>query len=65
MIRRISEIAYLIIFFVASTDYLFGENDETRKTILLIFSFISLFMFLFRRFYRKKFEKRKKWTSIY
>ena len=53
MIRRISEIAYLIIFFVASTDYLFGENDETRKTILLIFSFISLFMFLFRRFYRK------------
>tara|TARA_B100000963_G_scaffold86776_1_gene74423 strand:+ start:240 stop:422 length:183 start_codon:yes stop_codon:yes gene_type:complete len=60
MIRRISEIAYLIIFFVASTDYLFGENDENRKTILLIFSFISLFMFLFRRFYRKKFEKRKK-----
>tara|TARA_B100001093_G_scaffold142466_1_gene134950 strand:+ start:3603 stop:3785 length:183 start_codon:yes stop_codon:yes gene_type:complete len=60
MIRRISEIAYLIIFFVASTDYLFGENDETSKTILLIFSFISLSMFLFRRFYRKKFEKRKK-----
>ena len=59
-IRRISEIFYLIIFFIASIDYFFGENDDGKKKILLMFSLVSLFMFLFRRFYRKKFNKRGK-----
>ncbi|MFL2639688.1 MAG: hypothetical protein ACJ0OB_05650 [Flavobacteriaceae bacterium] len=59
-IRRISEIFYLIIFFIASIDYFFGENDDGKKKILLMFSLVSLFMFLFRRFYRKKFDNRNK-----
>ena len=60
-IRKISEIVYLLIFIIASTDYCFGSNDEpNRKNILLIFALVSLFMFFFRRFYRKKFEKRNK-----
>jgi len=60
-IRKISEIVYLLIFIIASIDYFFGSNDQTnRKNILLIFALVSLFMFFFRRSYRKKFEKRNK-----
>lgn len=60
-IRKISEIVYLLIFIIASIDYFFGPNDQSnRKNILLIFALVSLFMFFFRRFYRKKFEKRNK-----
>jgi len=59
-IRRISEIIYFIIFLIATTDYLFGDNDDGKKKILLMFSLVSLFMFLFRRFYRKKFDNRNK-----
>ncbi len=60
-IRKISEIFYLLIFIIASIDYFFGSNDQSnRKNILLIFALVSLFMFFFRRFYRKKFEKRNK-----
>ena len=59
-IRKISEIVYLLIFFIASIDYFFGLNDQyNRKNILLIFALVSLFMFFFRRYYRKKFEKKE------
>ena len=57
--RKISEIAYLLIFFIASFDYFLGPNDESnRKNTLLIFALVSLFMFFFRRYFRKKFQKR-------
>ena len=57
--RKISEIAYLLIFFIASFDYFLSPNDESnRKSILLIFVLVSLFMFFFRRYFRKKFQKR-------
>ena len=60
-IRKISEIVYLAIFFIATTDYLFGANDNSnRKSILLFFAIISLFMFFFRRYFRKKFKNRNK-----
>ena len=60
-IRKISEIIYLIIFFIASIDYLFGTNNEpNRKSVLLFFALISLFMFFFRRYFRKKFQNRNK-----
>jgi len=60
-IRKISEIVYLVIFFIASTDYLFGAHDDSsRKNILLLFAILSLFMFFFRRYYRKKFQNRNK-----
>ena len=60
-IRKISEIAYLAIFIIASYEYLFGTNiDQDRKNILLVFAVVSVFMFFFRRHFRKKFESRKK-----
>mgnify|MGYP001472294609 FL=1 len=60
-IRKISEIAYLVIFIIASYEYLFGTNiDQDRKNILLVFAVVSVFMFFFRRYFRKKFESRKK-----
>jgi len=60
-IRKISEIAYLVIFIIASYEYLFGTNiDLDRKNILLVFAVVSVFMFFFRRYFRKKFESRKK-----
>ncbi|MAU63297.1 MAG: hypothetical protein CMC38_02965 [Flavobacteriaceae bacterium] len=60
-IRKISEIVYLLIFIIASLDYFLGSNDQSnRKSILLIFALVSLFMFFFRRHYRKKFEKMNK-----
>tara|TARA_B100001057_G_scaffold155067_1_gene155251 strand:- start:7671 stop:7862 length:192 start_codon:yes stop_codon:yes gene_type:complete len=59
-IRKISEKAYIVIFFIASYEYFFGDSDDIqRKNILLIFAIVSLFMFFFRRYFRKKFEKRK------
>ena len=60
-IRKISEIAYLVIFIIASYEYLFGTNiDQDKKNILLVFAVVSVFMFFFRRYFRKKFESRKK-----
>ena len=60
-IRKISEIAYFAIFIIASYEYLFGTNiDLDRKNILLVFAVVSVFMFFFRRYFRKKFESRKK-----
>ncbi len=60
-IRKISEITYLVIFIIASYEYLFGTNiDQDRKNILLVFAVVSVFMFFFRRYFRKKFESRKK-----
>ena len=60
-IRKISEVAYLVIFIIASYEYLFGTNiDQDRKNILLVFAVVSVFMFFFRRYFRKKFESRKK-----
>ena len=60
-IRKISEVAYLVIFIIASYEYLFGTNiDQDRKNILLVFAVVSVFMFFFRRYFIKKFESRKK-----
>ena len=58
-IRKISEKVYLVIFFISSYEYFFGSDEDIqRKNILLIFAIVSLFMFFFRRYFRKKFEKR-------
>tara|TARA_Y100000816_G_C25777865_1_gene408072 strand:- start:133 stop:324 length:192 start_codon:yes stop_codon:yes gene_type:complete len=59
-IRKIFEKVYLLIFFIASLEYFFGDDqDPERKNILLIFALVSLFMFFFRRYFRKKFENRQ------
>jgi len=59
-IRKISEFIYLIISIIATFDYIFGNNIDERKNILLIFAIISLGMFFFRRYYRIKFQNRSK-----
>tara|TARA_B110000503_G_scaffold24010_1_gene37771 strand:- start:40426 stop:40611 length:186 start_codon:yes stop_codon:yes gene_type:complete len=59
-IRKISEYIYLIISIIATLDYLFGNNIDQRKNILLLFAIISWGMFFFRRYYRKKFQNRIK-----
>ncbi|KRO88093.1 MAG: hypothetical protein O3C01_07060 [Bacteroidetes bacterium] len=59
-IRKISEYIYLIISIIATLDYLFGNNIDQRKNILLLFAIISLGMFFFRRYYRKKIQNRIK-----
>jgi|TARA_B100000780_G_scaffold212755_1_gene152398 hypothetical protein len=59
-IRKISEFIYLIISVIATLDYIFGNNIDERKNILLLFAVISLGMFFFRRYYRKKFQNRTK-----
>ena len=59
-IRKIFEKVYLLIFLIASFEYFFGDDqDPERKNILLIFALVSLFMFFFRRYFRKKFENRQ------
>lgn len=59
-IRKISEFIYLIISIIATFDYIFGNNSDERKNILLFFAIISLGMFFFRRYYRIKFQNRSK-----
>ena len=59
-IKKISEFMYLIISIIATFDYIFGNNIDKRKNILLIFAIISLGMFFFRRYYRIKFQNRSK-----
>ena len=59
-IRKISEFIYLIISIIATFDYLFGNNPNERKNILLFFAIISLGMFFFRSYYRIKFQNRTK-----
>ena len=59
-IKKIFEFIYLIISIIATFDYIFGNNIDERKNILLIFAFISLGMFFFRRYYRIKFQNRSK-----
>ena len=59
-IKKISEFIYLIISIIATIDYIFGNNIDERKNILLFFAIISLGMFFFRRYYRIKFQNRSK-----
>ena len=59
-IKKISEFIYLIISIISTFDYIFGNNIDERKNILLFFAIISLGMFFFRRYYRIKFQNRSK-----
>jgi positive regulator of sigma E activity len=55
------EIAYLIIaiFFVVETFLTWNTNRE-KAYLYLIFSFLAVFMYFFRKKYRKKFENQDK-----
>jgi hypothetical protein len=58
---RIFEIAYLVVFVLAIIEA-FREwtINPQRAWLFLGFAAISLFMFFFRRRYRKKFEARQR-----
>ena len=57
--HKISEIAYLIIFLVVFFDIIFLKKTIDGNIPLLILGVLSFLMFVFRRYYRKKFNNRK------
>ena len=57
--HKISEIAYLTISLVVFFDIIFLKKTIEGNFPLLILGFLSFLMFLFRRYYRKKFNSRK------
>jgi len=54
------EIAYLVIaiVFIVET-FLKWDSDRNKAYIFLAFSIMAIFMYFFRKKYRKKFEKDK------
>ena len=57
--HKISEIAYLTISLVVFFDIILLKKTIEGNFPLLILGFLSFLMFLFRRYYRKKFNSRK------
>ncbi|MEL6917278.1 MAG: hypothetical protein AAFO99_06065 [Bacteroidota bacterium] len=60
-ILRYTEYVYLAIFlFSAHRVYTDWEADRQSAYLFVFFALVSIGMFLFRRNYRRKFEKRKR-----
>lgn len=58
---KIFEIAYLVIAVVSVYEIFTEWNvDRNRAYLFMFFAVFSLFMFFFRRRYRKKFQNRNK-----
>jgi hypothetical protein len=58
---RISEIAYALIALIASDEAFSLWNINPSKAQMFVgFAVLSVFMFFFRRHYRKKFSNRSK-----
>ena len=55
------EIAYLVIavVFIVET-FLKWDNDRNKAYIFLVFAVLAVFMYFFRKKYRKRFENQKK-----
>ena len=52
------EIAYLVIAIVFTVETVLRWNsDRTKALIFLLFAVLALFMYFFRKKYRKRFEK--------
>jgi hypothetical protein len=57
--HRISEILYWVISVISGYEaFARWETNRERALLFIGFSLISIFMALFRRYYRKKFDKR-------
>lgn len=57
---KLFEIAYLVIAVISIYEVVANWNTERdRSYIFMVFAVISVFMFFFRRYYRKKFQRRK------
>ena len=64
-ILRFTEYLYLIVSLISM--YKIGELWETDRQgtyIFIFFAVVSLGMFIFRRNYRKRFEKRKRDNNV-
>ena len=58
---KISEWIYLIISIISLIETISLWNiDREKSYFFLVFAILSISMYLFRRFYRKKFNKRDK-----
>lgn len=57
---RISEILYIIIAVISVKEaYSLWEIRPEKAYLFLGFAALALFMYFFRRYYRKKFNRRK------
>jgi len=55
---KIFEFIYLGIFFLSAYEIITSWSvDRNRAYLFLIFAVVSIFMFFFRRKYRRKFQK--------
>ena len=58
---KISEWIYLIISIISLIETISLWNiDREKSYFFMVFAILSISMYLFRRFYRKKFNKRDK-----
>lgn len=58
---KIFEIAYLVIAVVSTYEVFAQWNvDRNRAYLFILFAVVSVFMFFFRRKFRKKLEERNK-----
>jgi len=58
---KISEWIYLIISIISLIETISLWNiDREKSYFFMVFAILSISMYLFRRFYRKKFNKRSK-----
>lgn len=56
---KIFEYAYLMMFILSVFMIISSwETDRSKANLFMIFAVVSMFMFLFRRKFRKKMEKR-------
>lgn len=56
---KIFEYAYLVMFILSVFMIISSwETDRSKANLFMIFAVVSLFMYLFRRRFRKKMEKR-------
>lgn len=57
---KIFEVVYLVIAIISIFEVIRSWGaDSDRAYLFLLFGVVSLGMFFFRRFYRKRIEKRK------
>lgn len=58
---KIFEIAYLVIAILATIEAVrMWSLDRSRSYIMVLFAVVSIGMFFFRRYYRKKFDNKTK-----
>ncbi|WP_340199873.1 DUF6526 family protein [Ascidiimonas sp. W6] len=57
---KIFEIVYFVIAGISIYEVVTNWSaDRNRAYIFIVFAVVSIFMFFFRRHYRKKFQQRK------